>query len=147
MRFTQDSGRPQAAVLLAPSVVLERHCVRGDVHLRLVLGQVDDAALTPERLAQLGSASFAWSIEPGLDGCAAARAGELHGGRWYRRTPCPISLSEGVPVAYSPPRCKCALHLRLVECAPRARDRAPTMPPGACSSARSASPRSSPPAC
>src|SRR5215218_7568123 len=147
MRFGQDSGRPQAAVLLASSVVLERDRVRGDVHLRLVLGQVYDAAITAERLAQLGSAAVAGSIEPGLDGCAAARAGELHGGRWYRRPPCPISLSDSEPVAYSPPRCKCALHLRLVECAPRVRDRAPTTPPGACSSAPSASPRSSPSAC
>ncbi len=67
------------------SVVLEGHGVRGDVHLRLVLGDLDDPALGSERLAQLGAAAFAGAVEPGVDGRAAARAAELHAARLYRR--------------------------------------------------------------
>ena len=67
------------------SVVLQRHRVRGDVHLRLVLGDLDDATLAEELGAQLGTARLARAVEPFVGGGATARARD--GGGVGQRTP------------------------------------------------------------
>jgi len=68
--------------------VLEGDGVGGDVHLRFVLGDVDDAALAPEQVAQLGTARLARSVEPGLGRRLATRAGDLHAGDGTGRQSC-----------------------------------------------------------
>ena len=60
------------------SVVLEGDGVGRDVHLRLVLGDLDDPTLLDERRTQLGTARLARPVEPFLDLAAAAGTDDVH---------------------------------------------------------------------
>src|SRR5689334_21306189 len=62
------------------SVVFQRNGIRRDVHLRLVLGDLDVAGLAAHRRTQLDAALVARTVEPCHDGVVTAWAGEGFGG-------------------------------------------------------------------
>jgi hypothetical protein len=64
---------------VAWSVVFEGDGVGGDVHLRLVLGELHDTTLDPERIPQLRAARLARPVEASLGRGLAAGTRELHG--------------------------------------------------------------------
>jgi hypothetical protein len=58
------------------SVVLQRHCVGCDVHLRLVLGDLDHTSFADVAGAQLGTARLARAVEPLTHRTATSRTCE-----------------------------------------------------------------------
>ncbi len=60
------------------SVVFEGDGVGGDVHLRLVLGQLDDTTLGTKRITELGATGVARAVEVLDDIAIASGAAELH---------------------------------------------------------------------